>query len=167
MADHTTRTTLTRIRHENMSTFVPAERTPQPPIHVAPLNIIDVLPTAVQSHHTRQDDDALSQAKATLLVSVAYIIAAAMITVGLLLFVWIFKVLGDAVALYFYTGLIFWGVCILVVLLMNRRQSLHHSSTGLGHAEINSRERLAKHAIDQHVRLLLARWKVEDENRGR
>jgi len=151
-----------KFRHENLSTFVPAERGPQPPATIAPIQAIDVLPPSVQSHHTRQDDDAITHAKATLLVSAAYIVAALMITGGLLLIVFLFKGLGDAVALYFYAGLVMWGILILAALLMNRHQSLHHSSTGLGHAEISSRERLAKYAIDQHVRLLLKRWGVDD-----
>lgn len=158
--NHTTRHTL----HNSSSTFIHAERAPQLPATVAPIQVIDVLPPAVQSHHSRQDDDAMTHAKATLLVSAAYIVAALMITTGLLLIVFLFRGLGDAVALYFYAGLLMWGVLILAALLMNRRQSLHHSSTGLGHAEISSRERLAKYAIDTHASLLLKRWKVDDEH---
>jgi len=148
--------------HNAGQTFVPAQKTPPTPPPVAPLAVIDVLPPSVQSHHSRQDDDALSHARATLLVSAAYVAAAAMITVGLLLIVWLFRGLGDGWASYAFTGLVAWGVCILLALYGNRRQSLHHSATGLGHAEISSRERLARHAIDTHAKLLLARWKVDD-----
>lgn len=155
---------ITRYRHENMSTFVPAERVPQPPATIAPLNVGELLPPTVQVAHSRQDDDAITHAKATLLVSAAYIVAAAMITAGMLLIIWLFRALGDAVAIYFYAGIVLWGVCILAALLLNRRQSLHHSASGIAHHELDSRERLAKYAIDSHIRLLLKRWGVDDEH---
>lgn len=145
-------------------TFVPAERVPQPPATIAPINVGELLPPTVQVAHSRQDDNAITHAKATLLVSTAYIVAAAMITVGLLLLAWIFRAFGEAWGLYVYSGLIVWGLCVLLALLLNRRQSLHHSASGIAHHELDSRERLAKYAIDQHVRLLLKRWGVDDEH---
>lgn len=158
--NHTTRHTLRNTSH----TFVPAERTPPPPTQITPYVVGEILPPASHNWRAVDENDAIVHAKATLLVSAAYIVAALMITTGLLLIVFLFRGLGDAVALYFYAGILMWGVCILAALLMNRRQSLHHSSTGLGHAEISSRERLAKHAIDTHASLLLKRWKVDDEH---
>jgi len=157
------RQNLTTYRHENASTFVPAEKSPQLPATIAPLQVPDILPPAHLGGYARQDDDALTHAKATLLIAGAYIVAAAMITAGLLLVIYWFRALGDGVAIYFYSGLIFWGVCILAALWSNRRQSLHHSPTGVAHSEIESRERLAKYAIHTHARLLLARWKIEDK----
>jgi hypothetical protein len=148
------------VRHENVSTFIPAEKAPQPPATIPALHVPELPPTHLAGY-ARQDDDALSHARATLLVASAYIIAAGMITAGLLLVIWAFRALGDAVAIYFYFGIIFWGVCILVALYSNRRQGLHHSPTGVAHHELDSRERLARHAIDQQVRLLLERWKRE------
>jgi hypothetical protein len=140
-----------------MSTFVPAEKAPQPPATIAPLQVPELPPTHLGGY-ARQDDDALTHARATLLVAAAYIAAAGMITAGMLLVIWAFRALGDAVAIYFYFGIIFWGVCILVALWSNRRQGLHHSPTGVAHAEISSRERLARHAIDTQADLLLKRW---------
>jgi hypothetical protein len=84
------------------------------------------------------DDSAITHAKATLLISSAYIAAAGMITAGLLLIVWLFRGLGDDWALYAYIGLIGWGIAVLAALWGNRRQSLHHSPTGIAHHELDS-----------------------------
>jgi hypothetical protein len=130
---------------------------------VAPIQVVDLLPPAAHSGHARQDDDAMTHARATLLDASAYIAAAGMITAGLLLIVWLFRGLGDGWATYTFTGLVAWGVCILLALWGNRRQSLHHSPTGLAHHEVDSRERLARHAIDTHAELLLKRWERDDE----
>jgi hypothetical protein len=151
------------IRHENMSTFVPAEKAPQPPTTIAPLQVPDLLPPTHLSGYARQDDDALTHARATLLVSAAYIIAAGMITAGLLLLAWLFRGLGDHWAVYAYVGVLVWGVAVLLALYGNRRQSLHHSPTGVSHHELDSRERLARHAIDTQADLLLRRWERDDD----
>jgi len=149
------------------STFVPSlSPTKSEIIHIpSPGNITEVLPPSVQSHHTRQDDDAMIAAKSTLLIASAYIIAAAMITLGLMIIIFMFRGLGEGAALYFFTGIIVWGVCILLALFGNRRQSLHHSSSGLGHAEIQSRERLAKYVVDQHAAMLMRRWEIDSRER--
>jgi len=149
--------------HNSSSTFVPAVKAPQPPAQIVPYSAHELLPSAALTGHARQDDNALTHARATLLVSLAYIIAALMITLGLLLLAWLFKALGERMGVYMVCGLLVWGVCVLCALLGNRHQSLHHSPTGVAHAEIGSRERLAKYAIDTHARLLLARWSVDHE----
>ena len=151
----------TQITHFDSSTFVPAAPMVQTLSTVPVAPVLDLLPTNSHSGHARQDDDAISHAKATLMVSAAYIVAAAMITVGLLLIAYLFRALGDGWGAYTYTGLILWGVCVLATLWGNRKQSLHHSSTGIAHHEIDSRERLARHAIDTHAELLLKRWKLD------
>lgn len=156
----------TRNKYE-ISTWVPADPRPAPIVRAD-----DQLPTladialrgAAHTGHARQDDDAITHAKATLLISAAYIVAAGMITLGLLLIVWLFRGLGERFAPYAYVGLIAWGVAILLALWSNRRQALHHSPTGISHHEIDSRERVATHAIDTHARLLLARWRLEDDH---
>ena len=100
-----------QITHFDSSTFVPAaplvRQLPSTPIHSPTL--VDLLPPAAHSGHARMDDNAISHAKATLLVSAAYIVAAGMITVGLLLIIWLWRGLGDGWATYTYTGLILWG----------------------------------------------------------
>ena len=150
-------------RHAALTTFVPAERTPRIVAPIVPVEVPNLLPQAAQTGHARQDDSALTHAKATLLIAAAYIAAAGMITLGLLLVVWLFRGLGDGWATYAYTGLILWGVATLAALLGNRKQSLWHSPTGISHHEIDSRERLAKHAIDTHAKLLLTRWEIDNE----
>jgi hypothetical protein len=148
------------------STFVPAmpQRRELPAVNVSSPSIIDLLPQAAHTGHARMDDSAITHAKATLLVSAAYIVAAGMITAGLLLVVWLFRGLGDDWAAYTFTGLIAWGVCILAALWGNRRQSLHHSPTGIAHHELDSRERIARHAIDTHASLLLSKWGMDRDD---
>ena len=146
------------------STFVPAEPVRRELPTFAPISspaIVELLPPAAHTGHARMDDSAITHAKATLLVSAAYVAAAGMITGGLLLIVWLFRGLGDGWATYTFTGLVIWGVTILVALWGNRRQSLHHSPTGIAHHELDSRERIARHAIDTHADLLLKRWEID------
>jgi hypothetical protein len=146
------------------TTFVPAIVEPrQLPTTVEPLAVNNLLPATMHSGHARQDDDALTHAKAALLVSSGYVVAAGMITAGLLLIVWLFRGLGDGWAAYTFTGLVLWGIAILLALWGNRRQSLYHSPTGIAHHELDSRERIARHAIDTHAQLLLRRWELDNE----
>jgi hypothetical protein len=147
------------------NTFVPAlpTRTPQTITTLAPIEVGNLLPQAAQTGHARQDDDAITHAKATLLVASAYIIAAGMITLGLLLIIWLYRGLGEGWGLYTFTGLIVWGLCVLASLWGNRKQSLWHSPSGIAHHELDSRERLARHAIDTHAHLLLKRWEIDNE----
>jgi hypothetical protein len=148
--------------HKSGSTFVPALPTRQEIVHVpAPTNIGEVLPPVVHSSYARSDDSAITHAKATLLVSSAYVAAAGMITGGLILIAWLFRALGDGWGAYTYTGLILWGLCVLAALWGNRRESLHHSPTGIAHHELDSRERIALHAIDTHAELLIKRWEID------
>lgn len=145
-------------------TFVPAlpSRREVTTVQMASPSITDILPPAAHTGHARMDDSAITHAKATLLVSAAYIVAAGMVTAGLLLVVWMYRGLGEGWATYAYTGLIVWGVCILAALWGNRRQSLHHSPTGIAHHELDSRERVAMHAIDVHADLLIKRWEMDN-----
>jgi hypothetical protein len=152
-----------KVRHGATGTFVPALVERRPPATIAPIDVQPLLPMAAQTGHARQDDSAITHAKATLLVAAAYIFAAGMITLGLLLVVWLFRGLGDGWATYTYTGLVVWGVATLLALWSNRKQSLWHSPTGIAHHELDSRERLAKHAIDTHAKLLLRRWDIDNE----
>ncbi len=145
------------------STFVPAAPQKQEltTANVSTPAIVDILPPVVHSTYARQDDDAMTHAKATLLVSSAYVVAAGMITAGLLLVIWMFRGLGEGWAGYVYGGLIIWALCVLAALWGNRCQSLHHSPSGISHHEIDSRERIARHAIDTHADLLLRRWEID------
>lgn len=154
-------------RAQARSSFVPSGPVREPfgrdlpTVHMPAQTYVDLLPAVSHTGHARQDDDAMSHAKAALLVSAAYIAAAAMITAGLLLIAYLFRALGDGWGTYTFTGLIMWGVCVLATLWGNRRQSLHHSPTGISHHEIDSRERIALHAIDTHADLLIKRWEMD------
>jgi hypothetical protein len=150
--------------HNFGNTFVPAVIERKPIVTTIPtLDHSTLLPMAAQTGHARQDDDAITHAKATLLVASAYIVAAGMITAGLLLIIWLYRGLGEGWGLYTFTGLIVWGMCILVALWSNRKQSLWHSPSGIAHHELDSRERLARHAIDTHAGLLLKRWEIDEK----
>ncbi len=92
-------------------------------------------------HIVRSDDDAITHAKASLLYSVAYAFAAALIT-GAICYVGYLNE-GGGGEFYFVLFLFFWGVSVLTVLYFNRGQGLHHSSTGIAHHEIQSREKVA------------------------
>lgn len=152
-----------QLENHTGSTFVPAipQRKLLATVQMSSPSIVDLLPQAAHTGHARMDDSAITHAKATLLVSAAYIVAAGMITGGLLLIVWLYRGLGDGWATYTFTGLVAWGVCILAALWGNRRQSLHHSPTGIAHHELDSRERIALHAIDTHADLLIKRWEMD------
>jgi hypothetical protein len=129
--------------------------------------LADIAIRGAQSGYSRQDDNAITHAKATLLVSAAYIAAAGMITLGLLLIVWLFKGLGERFAPYAYTGLVVWGVACLLALWGNRRQALHHTPSGIAHHELDVRERVARHAIDTHAELLIRQWELQNRDRKR
>lgn len=104
------------------------------------------------SHHAGQQDSALGNALASLAYSIAYGVAIAMITAALVILAWI--VLGGDEGLYALAWLGAWGVCCLGALAYNRWQGLWFSPAGLGHHEIDSRERVAMHAIDKHTDII-------------
>lgn len=114
------------------------------------------------THIARSEDNAVTGAVASLIYSAAYGVAAAIITTGMLILAWLL-IGGDSI-LYVLIGLILWGICILVSLMINRWQGLWFSPTGLGHHEIESREHVAIHAIDRHVQLIEKRWGIEHED---
>jgi hypothetical protein len=113
------------------------------------------------THIVRSDDTALTQAQASLVYSAAYAFAAALITGGIVLIAWLkYGINGDGDN-YVVLWLLLWGLSVLIALIINRAQGLHHSSTGIAHHEIESRERLAMYAIDRHVELIEKRWRLD------
>ena len=112
------------------------------------------------SHLVRSDDTAITQAQASLLYSLAFAFATALITAGIVLMSWL--ILGGEGKWYGLAWLVVWGACVLLSLLRNRWQGLWFSSAGIAHHEIESRERVAMHAIDKHVELLQSKWKLND-----
>jgi len=145
--------------------FVPA--TTQTNIHDNDRGVLQSAVTAASdmvahrqmSHFVRSDDNAVTQAQGSLLYSLAYSLAAAMITGGIILLAW--AVHGGSGSRYAIAFLVIWGICVLVALAVNRGQGLYHSSTGIAHHEITSREDLAKYAIDKHVELIRERWQLD------
>jgi hypothetical protein len=112
------------------------------------------------SHLARSDDTALTNAFASLFYSLAYSIAGALITGGILLLA--YSLLGGEEGLYVIAWFVLWGVCLLGALAYNRWQGLWFSPAGLDHHEIDSRERIAMHAIDKHIELIERRWRIRD-----
>jgi len=111
------------------------------------------------SHLAKSDDTALTNAFASLFYSLAYSIAGAFISGGLLLLA--YCVLGGDQGIYALVFLVLWGGCFLAALAYNRWQGLWFSPAGLEHHEIDSRERIAMFAIEKHIELIQTRWKLK------
>lgn len=110
--------------------------------------------------HVRHEDNPVKNAQASLLYSVAYIVVAALAVAAFLLLTGLAD--GD---IGVFCGFEILGTCLVgfVVLAFNRQQGLHHSATGLGHAELKTRERMyetladvQKHQIDADKEIRLA-----------
>lgn len=121
----------------------------------------DMISRRQMSHLSRTDDTAITAAVANLIYSAAYAFAALLITGGVFLLAWLSSGRDGNGTWYFVGWLVAWGVCILVALGINRSQGLYHSSTGLAHHEIDSRERVAMYTVDRHIELLEKRWEIE------
>lgn len=119
-----------------------------------------IMHSGAQSSHIRQDDDAISHAKASLLYSMSYGVAMLFVTAGMLLIVYLFR--GGDAGWYFFSGMLFWGISVIVVLHRNRAQGLHHSSTGVAHHEIDAKVQVAMYAIDRHAQMLERKWGVDE-----
>lgn len=122
----------------------------------------DMVARRQMSHLSRTDDTAITATLASLIYSAAYAVAALLITGGIFILAWMFNGMDGHGGRYFVVWLVVWGLCILVSLAVNRWQGLHHSSTGLSHAEIKSREKIALHTIDRHIELLERKWGVDE-----
>ncbi len=110
-------------------------------------------------HSVKSDDTAITQAKASLLYSVAYAITLGVITAGVCLIGYLSE--GGGGTFYALLWLVSWGVCVLVALAVNRQQGLWFSSAGIAHHEIDSREKVAMHAIDRHIEMIEKRWEFD------
>jgi len=154
-------------RFDNYIAALPREREPLP---LSPIEgeIIargsqfagQLMTTRTPAADIQTHDSAMTHAKASLLYSVAYSAPAAMITAGLLLIIWMYR--GGPSGLYFFTGLIVWGIAFLAALYGNRAQGLHHSASGIAHHEIDAKTEVAMYAIDRHLDLLEKRWSLRD-----
>lgn len=136
-------------------------------------------PTLQGTHtgHIRHQDDAITNAKASLLYSKAIILVVSIGITAILFLVYLDQ--GGDLGIYFGIELVSLSGAALVALLYNRHQGLHHSASGIAHAElrtqtkianrhaevqeyeIDSRERIALHMIDKHAELIEKRWELE------
>ena len=150
----------------------PAYLTQGQPIHLD-------APVMAASHtgHLRQTDDAITNAKASLLYSRAIILVVSIGITAILFLVYLDR--GGDLGIYFGVELLALSGAALVALLYNRHQGLHHSASGIAHHElkaqeklaarhaqvqeyqIDSAERVAMYAIDRHVELVKTRWELE------
>jgi uncharacterized membrane protein (GlpM family) len=118
-----------------------------------------------QTHHAHSDDDAMSIAGGSLLYSVVYMVVFAVVVGAGAGAVWWYADDLDT-PLVVLGALLVWGCASYVILGYNREQGLHHSASGIAHAEIQSWEDVAHHAIDAHIYLLERRWEREDVTAG-
>ncbi len=110
-------------------------------------------------HRVNSDDTAITQAKASLLYSIAYAVALGLITAGVCFLGYLSE--GGGGGFYALLWLVSWGTCVLVALAINRHQGLWFSSAGIAHHEIQSREKVAMYTIDRHVELIEKKWKLD------
>lgn len=111
------------------------------------------------SHLARSEETPITNAVSSLIYSLAYSVAGAMITGGLLILLLI--LFGGNEEIYLLLWFILWGLCFLGALAYNRWQGLHHSPAGLDHAEIRSRERIAMFIVDRYIGLLEKKWGLD------
>jgi len=118
---------------------------------------------AKESHssHIRQTDDALTHAQASLLYSQSYMKVFAIVTGALLAIIYIAR--GGDLMVYFFGWLVAWGIAGLIILAVNRWQGLHHSSSGVAHAQIKATKDVAIYAIDRHCTMLERKWGIDAE----
>ena len=118
---------------------------------------------AKESHssHIRQTDDAITHAQASLLYSQSYMKVFGIITGALLAIIYIAQ--GGDLWVYFFSGLLAWGIMGLIILAVNRWQGLHHSSSGVAHAQIKATRDVAIYAIDRHCTMLERKWGIDAE----
>lgn len=160
----------TRSRYE-ISNFVPPDPRPAPLVPRQDTQLLPVAVDLVRGHggtaHARQDDDDLVRAKAHLVVSAGYVLAAAMTIAGLLILAFLAGLFGEAISRYVAVWIGGVGIVALLVMAINRRQQHHYSAAGIGHHDIESRERIARHAIDTHADLLIRQWEIQNRGRDR
>lgn len=127
--------------------------------------------------HIRHQDDAITNAKASLLYSKAIIVVTSLGITAVLFLAYLNY--GGDLGIYFGIELLALSGAALLALLYNRHQGLHHSASGIAHHElhtqekiakthagvqkyqIDSQERIATYMIDKHAELIEKRWRLE------
>lgn len=159
---------MTEIRNKyELSTWVQADQPPAPIVRMDDQlpTLADIALRGSHQHLARQDDDAVTHARAHLIVSAGYIGAAALTIAGLLILAGLAGLFGHDLGRYIAIWIGGVGVAALVVMFANRRQQHHYSAAGIAHHDLDVRERIARHAIDTHAELLLAQWRLQDRGR--
>jgi hypothetical protein len=105
------------------------------PSHAIQLPSID----STHTSHTRDVSTPVEHAKASLLYSVAIMAVSAFVIGALLILSGVCE--GDPGA-FFGLEIVGTGVVGMIALAVNRLQGLHHSATGIAHAEVKTRERM-------------------------
>lgn len=121
----------------------------------------DVMGHRQQTHHAASSDNAMTHSLASLTYSGAYGVVFLVVTALLGWLAWV-KLDADPVWVVAIVGVL-WGCATYYALAYNREQGLHHSASGIAHAEIDSRERVAIHAIDAHLRIVEKQLGLDDE----
>lgn len=149
----------------------------------APVISVPSKQAPAHTSHARHNDDPITNAQTSLLYSVAYGVAAALVVFALLLL----ATFRYGVAIDFLDGLgieiCVTGLVTIIAMAINRQQGLNHSAPGIERRQIKadetmhsrtmdveeeriaSQERIAMHAIDTHARLLEKRWQLEVSDR--
>ncbi len=148
-----------------------------PPAPAQPIQLDAPVMPSYHTGHMRQTDDAITNARASLLYSKAIGAVASIGITGVLFLAWLNY--GGDLGIYFGLEVIGVAGVALVALVVNRSQGLHHSASGIAHHElrtqekianrhaqvqeyqIDSQERLAMYAIDKHAELIEKRWRLE------
>ena len=150
---------------------------PELPNAVQPVYI--EAPTLQGTHtgHIRHQDDAITNAKASLLYSKAIIVVTSLGITAVLFLAYLNY--GGDLGIYFGIELLALSGAALLALLYNRHRGLHHSASGIAHHELRTQEKIAKtHAgvqkyqidsqeriamamIETHAELIEKRWELE------
>lgn len=112
------------------------------------------MPIASRTH---ESFDVVKQAQATLIHAKADIAVFGAITFALVVLLWLMQ--GGDLLLWGFGGLLAWGLAGLLALNRNRAQGFYHSPSGVDHHEIDSRERIALHAIDRHADIIEEKYR--------
>lgn len=124
-------------------------------------------PDQTHTSHARLNDSPIEQAQASLLYSVAYI---AVIALGVAAFLILTNIADGDFVVFAGMEILLTALAGLLTLYFNREQGLHHSATGLGHAELKTRVQVAdrfaqvhEHQIDADKEVRLAELQMRRE----
>jgi hypothetical protein len=159
---------LITLEEQGKTRYVPAQiEKPVPSLSQAEQGLLSQAVTAAShlianrqmSHLTKNEETPVQNAVASLIYSAVYALIAAGIAFVLAILAITF--IGGEEEVYFALAILGWGVYVLHMLKVNREQGLDYSPAGIEHAEIQSREELAKFVINAHIELIKSRWEKE------